>query len=233
MSPTMPDLPQAEVAIIELTNAFRQENRLGVAVPNAELTRAARGFAEFLAKSGLFSHTADGRRAADRISAAGYAYCEISENLALNFEPKGIATRELATVAVDGWKNSPGHRKNLLAEHVTEIGVAIAKAKGEQKYLSVQLFGRPESLKYTFDVHNESIAVVRYSWEGERQEIAPHMIITHTACLPGELVFEQTTGRSAVRMPSGRYATRGGDVFILKSERDGAIRIERQPGRGQ
>jgi hypothetical protein len=232
MTPTVPDLPQAEIAIIELTNAFRQENRRGVVVPNSELTRAARDYAEFLAKSEIFSHTADGRQPADRITAAGYTYCLVSENLALNLDTRGFLTRQLATDAVEGWKSSPGHRINMLAEHVTEIGVGIAKARGEEKYLSVQLFGRPDSLKYKFQVTNSSNGAVRYSWGGERQEIAPRMAITHTACMPGEVEFERTAGPGA-RAAGARYRTRSGDLFVLKPEREGGVRVEHQPSKAR
>ena len=55
---TLPDLPQTEIAIVEMTNAFRKESRLGEVKPNAALTAAARAFAEYLAKTGKFAHEA-------------------------------------------------------------------------------------------------------------------------------------------------------------------------------
>ena len=42
---TLPDLPQTEIAILEMTNAFRKESRLGEVKPNAALAAAARAFA--------------------------------------------------------------------------------------------------------------------------------------------------------------------------------------------
>lgn len=225
MSPTLPDVPKTELAIVELTNAFRQEQKLGVVVPNVELTRAARDYAEFLAKSNLFSHTADGRQPADRMTSAGYRYCQVSENLALNLDSRGFETRQLARDAVEGWKNSPGHRKNMLAEHVTEIGVGIAKARGEEKYLSVQLFGRPASLTYKFKVTNATTAQQSYTWGGSEQAIEPRVVITHTACAPGEIVFSKSA-----RAVGGRYQTRDGDTFVLKSGKDGAVVVEHEIG---
>ena len=59
---TLPDLPQTEIAIVEMTNAFRKESRLGEVKPNAALTAAARAFAEYLAKTGKFAHEADGHQ---------------------------------------------------------------------------------------------------------------------------------------------------------------------------
>ena len=58
----LPDLPQTEIAIVEMTNAFRKDNKLGALKPNAALTAAARAFADYLGRSGKFAHEADGRR---------------------------------------------------------------------------------------------------------------------------------------------------------------------------
>ena len=66
-----PDLPQTEAAIIEMTNAFRAENRLTAVVPSAKLQAAAKVFADYLARNGSFAHTADGRQPAERAQAAG------------------------------------------------------------------------------------------------------------------------------------------------------------------
>jgi hypothetical protein len=230
MSPATPDLPRTEIAIVELTNAFRKEMKLGEVRPSPELARAARTYAEFLARTGLFSHSADGRQPADRVKAAGYAYCLVAENLAMNLDSHGFDTRRLAKTAVEGWKDSPGHRKNMLAEHATEIGVAIAKGKGEERYFSVQLFARPQALKYTFKVTNGSALPVRYSYGGETLDIGPRMIMTHTACTPGELVFERAGAKGDGRTLSGRYRTRDGDHFLLRLDRDGQMHIDHQPG---
>src|SRR5207248_4440757 len=105
---TLPDLPQTEIAIVELTNAFRSESKLGELKPNAALAAAARAFAEYLAKTGKFAHEADGRQPAQRAQAQGYRYCLIAENLAMNLDSRGFETRVLTRDAVEGWKSSPG-----------------------------------------------------------------------------------------------------------------------------
>ena len=53
---TLPDLPQTEIAIVEMTNALRKQSKLGEVKPNAALTAAARAFAGYLAKTGKFGH---------------------------------------------------------------------------------------------------------------------------------------------------------------------------------
>lgn len=216
-----PDLPQVEIAIVEMTNAARRENSLGEVERDPELTKAARGYAEFLTTSTTFSHTADGRQPADRAKAAGYQPCIISENLSSNLDTRGFETRQLAREAVDGWLSSPGHRANLLAEHVVDIGVAVAKAPGEERYVSVQLFGRPYELAYQFRVNNASGQTVTYAFRSDSYEIRPRYMTRHTACLPGEIAFHKPGSEDV----AARYQARDGDIFVLRRQHQG-VKVE-------
>jgi uncharacterized protein YkwD len=56
------DLSQVERLIVEKTNQFRKEHGLGRLRRNQELAKAARSFADYLARTGKFSHTADGKQ---------------------------------------------------------------------------------------------------------------------------------------------------------------------------
>jgi Cysteine-rich secretory protein family len=224
-----PDVPKVEVAIVEMTNAFRTKHKLAPVKPNVELTKAARAYAEFLAKSNLFSHTADGRQPADRAKAAGYAHCQIAENLASNLDSRGFATHRLAREAIEGWKHSPGHRKNMLLPHVTEIGVAVAKARDEEKFLSVQLFGRPRSLSYKFIVKNAAGETVHYAFGDETHQIGARTQVTHTACLPGEIAFRRAGDALTGKALNARYRARDGDVYVLRSTATGAIKFDVVP----
>lgn len=229
MTVLTPDIPNVEIAIVEMTNAFRKDNQLVQVKPNAELTKAARAYAGFLAKANLFSHTADGRQPADRTRAAGYALCQIAENLASHRDSRGFETRQLAREAVEGWKNSPGHRKNMLLPHVTEIGVAVAKAKGQEKYLSVQLFGRPQSLSYKFKIDNAAAETVLYAFGASTHEIRPRTSVTHTSCLPGEIAFRRAGHALTGKALNARYEANDGDVYVLRSTDSGGIKIEAFP----
>ena len=141
----LPDLPQTAAVILAMTNAFRDENHLGAVALNTALQAAAQSFAVYLATTGTFAHTADGRQPADRARAAGYSYCIVAENIALHQANRGFETADLAGRAVEGWKNSPPHRANMLQPHVTEVGIGLAKAPdGDPKFVTVQLFGRPD-----------------------------------------------------------------------------------------
>lgn len=215
------DLPQVEIAIVEMTNAARREHSLGQVQRDPELTKAARGYAQYLARSATFSHTADGRQPADRAKAAGYQPCVISENLSSNLDSRGFETRRLARDAVEGWLSSPGHRANLLAEHVVDIGVAVAKAPGKERYISVQLFGRPYTLAYRFHVNNSSGRTIAYTFRDETHEIKPSYVSQHTACLPGEIAFRKPGIGNVI----ARYMARDGDMFVLR-RRDDGVKVE-------
>jgi hypothetical protein len=213
----LPDLPKTELAIIEMTNAFRTENKLGPVKPNTALAKAAKAYAQFLAQSGLFSHTADKRKPADRTKEAGYKHCIVSENLAMNQDSRGFATTLLAQQAVTGWKNSPPHREAMLHPHVTEIGVGIAKASdAAPKYLSVQLFGRPDSLMISFKVKNLVGEPVSYTVANEPVALAKGSLMKHTICTPEPIAFE------GVKAP---FKATDGAVFSL-TKASGSIKVE-------
>lgn len=223
MATLTPDLPKVETAIVEMTNVFRKEQGLAGVAPNPLLTAAARAFAEYLARSETFSHTADGRQPSERVKAAGYSFCLIAENLALNLDSRGFETRQLARDAVEGWKESPGHRKNLMAPHVTEIGVAVAKAPGQEKYLSVQLFGRPESLMYSFSVRNETTETVHYAVGDDSHEVGPRITATHSVCTPATVTFTRAGNILLGQRLEGRYVAESGTTYVTR--RDGAGKV--------
>lgn len=50
--------------------------------------------------------------------------------------------RELASRYFEGWKKSPGHRRNMLEASVTDTAVAVARSARTGRYYAVQLFGR-------------------------------------------------------------------------------------------
>jgi hypothetical protein len=227
MTPTLPDVPQVEIAIVEMTNAFRRENNLTDVRTNPTLTKAARDYAAFLARSGAFSHTADGREPAERAESAGYTYCMVAENLALNLDSRGFESLALAGQAIEGWKASPGHRKNMLTPHVVEIGVGVVRVPDKDpKFISVQLFGRPKSLSYRFKISNVSTATVTYSFGGETHALEPRYTVTHSACVPGEVAFSPPAGTRTDAALRARYLARDGQLFTLRGGAGGSLALE-------
>lgn len=219
--PTLPDLPAAEAAIVEMTNAFRAEQKRPPVRQNPQLAAAARAYAKKLTGYEALSHTADGTTPSDRIASAGYRYCQVGENLAMLLDTRGFTAAEYARRAVKGWEDSPGHRANMLLPFVTETGVGIARASPtEPKYIAVQLFARPEAAKYSFKVTNAAGKAVSYTYAGKANSVSPRETVTHTACLPGSITF-------AI---GGSYEAADGQVYTLKPTASGiAVEVTRKP----
>ena len=224
--PVSLDIPAAETVIVEMTNAFRAEHRRGRVTPNPLLAAAARAYARVLAaRKGELSHTIDGTTPESRVKAAGYAPCELGENLAVAYDSRGFSSTEYARLMLDGWKESPGHRRNMLLAGVTEIGVAIAKGgANDPRYVAVQVFGRPQALQYTFKIANRTGSTVPYTFAGDTREVLPRQIITYTSCAPGDIAF-QIDARSGV----GRYEARDGRVYTLQPRQGGGVTVEVTP----
>ena len=89
-------------------------------------------------------HTADGSNPAKRVSAQGYKWCFISENVWSSFrKPETTLSEDLARQAMVGWKKSPGHNANLLEKRAHEIGIGAAGWKqdgGKDIFRVVQVF---------------------------------------------------------------------------------------------
>jgi hypothetical protein len=225
--PITPDIPAAEVAIVEMTNAFRKQHKLAAVRPNAQLEAAARAYARVLARGRDLSHTLQGTTPATRAQEAGYGYCQIAENLAMASDSRGFSARDYADRAVRGWQRSPGHRRNLLLPHLTDIGVAVMRAAPDDpRYIAVQLFGRPRSLRYAFKVRNTGKQPVAYEYAGKRYDLGHEQYKAHTACLPRDInVFADPKSKA-----SARYEARNGQVYSLVGGPDGVtVQISPDP----
>lgn len=126
---------EAADRILELTNQARLKEGRKPLKMNPLLTRAAQGHSENMGKQDKLDHVLDDKGPSDRILAAGYKFSYNGENVAYSSELDPKETFE-------GWMNSPPHKKNILGENFTEIGIALARNnKGEVYY--TQVFGTP------------------------------------------------------------------------------------------
>lgn len=116
--------------VVQLTNIERQKVGLPPLKFNSQLARAAQEHTNNMAKGDFFSHSnPNGSSMGSRISATGYPFAYAAENI-----HAGGATPE---EAVNGWMNSPGHRRNILSKKAKEIGVGyyfLANDGGKVKY---------------------------------------------------------------------------------------------------
>ncbi|MBI1914350.1 MAG: hypothetical protein HYS12_06375 [Planctomycetes bacterium] len=143
---------QAQVdRIISRTDAYRASNGLSQLTLDSRLTAAAQYQADYMARTGDYSHVdLDGRTLPDRVQAAGYSFSWVGENIHL-YDPAigrtlGIdryySLDQLADYYFDGWQVSPEHNANLLSPHAINVGVAISRAASGQLY-AVMVLGHP------------------------------------------------------------------------------------------
>jgi len=182
-----PSPEQVARLVIALTNEFRAQEGRGKVEVNARLMEASRYFAEYMARTRQLSHGADGSDPAIRARRHGYDYCVVSENIAYRYSSAGFTVRELAHGLVEGWKQSPGHRKNLLDNNVTETGAAVARGSRAGYYYAAQMFGRPASEAIRFSIANRSNVTIRYRVGGTAFTLVPRQTRTHQQCRIDEL----------------------------------------------
>lgn len=106
--------------LIDATNRFRAENGLPALKPMPELNSFAQEWSESMAKKGKLEHR-------NPVKIPNRPDLLIGENILQNY-PSATAD-----AMVKQWANSPGHRKNMLDERYTHIGVGIAD-KGGKRY---------------------------------------------------------------------------------------------------
>ena len=104
----------------ELVNAYRREKGLKPLKLNATLTEAAKAHSRDLAKWDRISHFgSDGSNPWDRVKRVGY-------NAKLAAENVGTGQASIDEV-MKGWKESPGHNKNLLLPDADHMGIALVQ----------------------------------------------------------------------------------------------------------
>lgn len=127
VEPVAPSAPEgssapsgAQAQVLALVN----EERAAVGCPalsvNAELTKAAQNHSADMAAHSNMSHTgSDGSDPGLRITRAGYEWRTYGENVAYGY---GTAAK-----VMEGWMNSPGHKRNILDCSFKEIGLGLAQ----------------------------------------------------------------------------------------------------------
>jgi hypothetical protein len=196
--------------VIAGTNELRRERDLPAVRASPQLDRAAERFARFMASRDEYGHEADGRTPTDRARAEGYRECMVAENIAYRMRTRGFETKELAEGLVRGWFNSPGHRRNMLDAEAVETGVGVAYSDETSRYYAVQLFGRPESMRITFTVRNESRSPVAYRVGDQAWTVPPRAERRHQVCQDLDLVIDRRQGERVFKPEDGDLYTIGG-----------------------
>ena len=94
---------------------------------NSKTEDAARTQAVYLQTNNLFTHTgANGSTVGDRLTAAGYQWSTVGENIAAGYP-------DLASVMA-GWLSSPGHCANIMNPAFADVGVAFQAGTSSNTY---------------------------------------------------------------------------------------------------
>ena len=138
-------------------NANREQQGLHSLAWNDDLFRIAVKHSYDMANRNYFGHnTPEGETFSDRYRQGGFS-CEIrvgntiytgAENIALSRLYNSSTTensityyhwnsvQEIALRTVDGWMNSPGHRKNILTAHWHQEGIGVEIGPGNNVYIT-------------------------------------------------------------------------------------------------
>ncbi|ATZ22551.1 Cysteine-rich secretory protein family protein [Streptomyces lavendulae subsp. lavendulae] len=113
--------PSGAVAeVVALVNKERAAVGCPAVTVNGELTKAAQDHSADMAAHATMSHTgSDGSDPGQRITAAGYTWRTYGENVAYGYPTPAKV--------MEGWMNSPGHKRNILDCSFKEIGVGLAQ----------------------------------------------------------------------------------------------------------
>ncbi|WP_019585016.1 CAP domain-containing protein [Deinococcus apachensis] len=131
-----------EQQVLNLTNQARAQartcgaDRFAATTPlmsDARLEQAAQRHAADMAARNYFNHTSqDGRTFVQRITAAGYTWRTVGENIA--------AGQTSPEEVVAAWLASEGHCRNIMSPSFQELGVGYARG-GSYGHYWVQDFG--------------------------------------------------------------------------------------------
>jgi len=121
-----------------MINAYRKKHGLKPLQLSPELTKAAKAHSRDLARWDRISHYgSDGSNPWDRVKRTGYDAQLAAENV-------GTGQSSFDEV-LKGWKESPGHNKNLLMTDARHMGIALVQdPKTEFKTFWTLVLGAPQ-----------------------------------------------------------------------------------------
>ncbi len=130
---------QAEIEVHRLINLEREKHGLKILGYDEKLASIAKSHSKDMANNEYFSHeTPEGLDPTDRAGKADYVcryqignliYSGIGENIHMVKGPSVsfFSTPEsIAELAVSGWMDSPGHKKNILTSNFSNEGIGVS-----------------------------------------------------------------------------------------------------------
>lgn len=141
---TVPDVPRERsvnpATAVALINTYRKSKGRQTLKVDPRLSAIADETARELARRNTLRtdmHTSQG--IARRLAKANYSAARAAENLGAGYPT--------LVLAIDGWKSSSGHNKNLLNRQMTHAGIALALTdKGPYHSYWVLLLAEPDGV---------------------------------------------------------------------------------------
>ncbi len=138
-APDKADLEKARQTMLDLTNQFRQSEKVPALERDARLTAAAQKRAEDMARQSKEGQLAASKSLRERMEGEGYQAMSASENVS---SVKGLSVQEAAVALVGDWKKAPVQRGNLLNPTREHIGIGIARA-ADGRYFFCLVLAKP------------------------------------------------------------------------------------------
>lgn len=217
----MPDLERVTQGIIEQTNALRSEHGRNKLKTNDRLMRSAQEFADFMARTDKYGHTADGKQPSQRVKEQGYRYSLVAENIAWDYDSDGFGTQQLAESLMQGWEHSPPHRRNLLDRDLTDIGVGVAYSSHSGRFYAVQDFGRPLSMAIHFRITNDSQKTIRYTVDDRTYRLPPRYTMTYTTARSPSVSLHGGKDSKVIHPGNGAH-------YVVRRDADGQLEMTKQ-----
>lgn len=132
------DLGEWEARLLASVNRIRVEHGLSPQFASSDLSRIARLHSEDMARRDFFAHVSpEGHDLSHRVMGFNLEYLHLAENIGRN-----RGQEDPVEVAIDGWMNSPAHRKNILDGDLSQCGIGIAMDERGMFYFT-QIFLQP------------------------------------------------------------------------------------------
>ena len=140
---TTPPQPVTAIAVdaggtARLISGYRAQHGLGPVTVDSRLMQIAKDYARVMGERDTIKHGL-GASLPRRAGGVGYDWDFLAENLAASYSTIGDA--------MQGWKESAGHNKNLLSPHAREIGIAAVAtpAGSDHRNYWALVLGAPRS----------------------------------------------------------------------------------------
>lgn len=131
-------------AVLDRLNAQRAEHGLPALTSNDTLVAAAHTHNVKMADADELSHQLPGEPGlGERISAAGYSWSGLGENVAWSSTRSEAGVLDLQDAMYNETPPNDGHRKNILSDSFTEVGIDVIVDAEHGKVWLVTDFGKP------------------------------------------------------------------------------------------